>query len=133
MIDAAAGALARPGQATRWTTYAADVAALATAVNRGDAVQMGHSTGGGEVARYVRRYGGDGRVAKGRPDRAVPPILVKTPNNPGGLPIEVTGSAPLWSPTEPSSIAVTAGLFYGFNRPGAQPQEGVIPTGGARA
>ena len=73
---------------TTWTTYAADAAAVVEHLDLRDAVHVGHSTGGGEVARYVARHG-QGRVAKAVLIGAVPPIMVKTPANPGGLPIEV--------------------------------------------
>ncbi len=71
-------------------TYAADVAALAKHLDLRDAVHIGHSTGGGEVARYVARHGEpDGRVAKAVLIGAVPPLMLKTEANPGGLPLEV--------------------------------------------
>lgn len=70
-------------------TYAADVAALAEHLDLMNAIHVGHSTGGGEVARYVARHGAGGRVAKAVLIGAVPPIMVKTQANPGGLPIEV--------------------------------------------
>ena len=70
-------------------TYAADMAALAAHLDLKDAVHIGHSTGGGEVARYVARHGGGGRVGKAVLIGAVPPIMVKSDKNPGGLPIEV--------------------------------------------
>src|SRR6201989_1185492 len=69
-------------------TYAADVAQLAQALDLHDAIHIGHSTGGGEVARYVARHGA-GRVAKAVLIGAVPPVMVKSPKNPGGTPIEV--------------------------------------------
>src|SRR4029434_8547752 len=69
-------------------TYAADVAALAAHLNLKNAVHIGHSTGGGEVARYVAQYGSGGRVAKAVLIGAVPPIMVKSDRNPQGTPIE---------------------------------------------
>src|SRR5688572_1790891 len=69
-------------------TYAADVAELAAALDLRDAVHVGHSTGGGEVARYVARHG-KGRVAKAVLIGAVPPVMVKSEKNPGGMPLEV--------------------------------------------
>lgn len=109
-------------------TYAADVAQLAQALNLRDAVHIGHSTGGGEVARYVARYGGDSRVAKAVLIGAVPPLMLKTAANPGGLPIEVFDGfrAALVANRAQFYRDVPAGPFYGFNRPGAKPQEGVI-------
>jgi non-heme chloroperoxidase len=69
-------------------TYAADVAELVAALDLKNAIHVGHSTGGGEVARYVARYG-KGRVAKAVLISSVPPVMVKSDKNPGGLPIEV--------------------------------------------
>jgi non-heme chloroperoxidase len=107
--------------------YAADAAAVIEHLDLRDAVHIGHSTGGGVVARYVARHG-KGRVAKAVLMSAVTPIMAKTESNPDGLPIEVFDGLR-------SSLAANraqffrdlpAGPFYGFNRPGAQPQEGVI-------
>ena len=108
-------------------TYAADVAALAAHLDLKDAVHIGHSTGGGEVARYVARHG-KGRVAKAVLIGAVPPIMLKTPANPGGLPIEVFDGfrAALAANRAQFFRDVPAGPFYGFNRPGAKVSEGVI-------
>ncbi|RWH69802.1 alpha/beta hydrolase [Mesorhizobium sp.] len=123
-------------------TYAADVAALAAHLDLKDAIHVGHSTGGGEVARYVAQYGGGGRVAKAVLMGAVPPIMLKTPANPGGLPIEVFDGfrAALVANRAQFFHDVPAGPFYGFNRPGAQVSEGVIDNwwrqgmmGGAKA
>ncbi|TPI66200.1 alpha/beta hydrolase [Mesorhizobium sp. B3-1-3] len=109
-------------------TYAADVAALAEHLDLKDAIHVGHSTGGGEVARYVAQYGGGGRVAKAVLIGAVPPIMLKTPANPGGLPIEVFDGfrAALAANRAQFFRDVPAGPFYGFNRPGAQVSEGVV-------
>ncbi|MCI3180670.1 alpha/beta hydrolase [Caulobacter sp. CCUG 60055] len=108
-------------------TYAADVAALAAHLDLKDAVHIGHSTGGGEVARYVARHG-KGRVAKAVLIGAVPPIMLKTPANPGGLPIELFDGfrAALAANRAQFFRDVPAGPFYGFNRPGAKVSEGVI-------
>jgi non-heme chloroperoxidase len=108
-------------------TYAADVAALAEALDLRSAVHIGHSTGGGEVARYVARHG-KGRVAKAVLIGAVPPIMVKSAANPGGLPIEVFDGfrAALAANRAQFFLDVPSGPFYGFNRPGATVQEGVI-------
>ncbi|MBZ9733009.1 alpha/beta hydrolase [Mesorhizobium sp. CA18] len=123
-------------------TYAADVAALAEHLDLKDAIHVGHSTGGGEVARYVAQHGGGGRVAKAVLIGAVPPIMLKTPANPGGLPIEVFDGfrAALAANRAQFFHDVPAGPFYGFNRPGAQASEGVIDNwwrqgmmGGAKA
>ncbi|HYD04637.1 MAG TPA: alpha/beta hydrolase [Reyranella sp.] len=123
-------------------TYAADVAALVRHLALRGAVHIGHSTGGGEVARYVARYGGDGRVAKAVLIGAVPPVMVKSASNPGGTPIEVFDGfrAALAANRAQLFRDVPAGPFYGFNRPGAKVSEGVIANwwrqgmmGGAKA
>jgi len=109
-------------------TYAADVAALTTHLDLKGAVHIGHSTGGGEVARYVARYGQSGRVAKAVLIGAVPPIMVKTEANPGGLPIEVFDGfrAAVAANRAQFYKDVPSGPFYGFNRPGAKALPGVI-------
>ncbi len=108
-------------------TYAADVAALAAKLDLKDAVHVGHSTGGGEVARYVARHG-KGRVAKAALLGAVPPIMVKTETNPGGLPIEVFDGfrAALAANRAQFFLDIPSGPFYGFNRDDAKVSEGVI-------
>jgi non-heme chloroperoxidase len=108
-------------------TYAADVAALAEHLDLKNAVHIGHSTGGGEVARYVAKHG-KGRVAKAVLIGAVPPIMLKTPANPGGLPMEVFDSfrAALAANRAQFFLDVPSGPFYGFNRPGANVSQGVI-------
>jgi non-heme chloroperoxidase len=122
-------------------TYAADVAQLAAHLDLRNAIHVGHSTGGGEVARYVARQG-QGRVAKAVLIGAVPPIMVKTAKNPGGLPIEVFDGfrAALAGNRAQFFRDVPAGPFYGFNRPGAKVYQGVIDNlwrqgmmGGAKA
>ncbi|MFD1984923.1 alpha/beta fold hydrolase [Mesorhizobium newzealandense] len=109
-------------------TYAADVAALAAHLDLKDAIHVGHSTGGGEVARYVAQYGAGGRVAKAVLIGAVPPIMLKTPANPGGLPIEVFDGFRAAQAANRAQFFrdVPAGPFYGFNRPGAQVSQGII-------
>ena len=123
-------------------TYAADVAALAAHLDLKEAIHVGHSTGGGEVARYVAKYGSEGRVAKAVLVGAVPPIMLKTAANPGGLPIEVFDGfrAALAANRAQFFHDVPAGPFYGFNRPGATVSEGVVDNwwrqgmmGGAKA
>jgi non-heme chloroperoxidase len=107
--------------------YAADAAAVVEHLDLREAVHIGHSTGGGVVARYVARYG-KGRVAKAVLMSAVPPIMVKTPTNPEGLPIEVFDGlrASLAANRAQFFRDLPAGPFYGFNRPGVKPLEGVI-------
>ena len=102
---------------------------------------VGISTGGGEVARYVARYGGDGRVAKAVLISAIPPLMLKTEANPGGLPIEVFDQFRAGMANRAQFyLDVASGLFYGFNRPGAKVVEGIIRNwwrqgmmGGAKA
>jgi len=122
-------------------TYAADVAELAAALDLTDAVHVGHSTGGGEVARYVARHG-KGRVAKAVLIGAVPPIMVRSERYPGGLPLEVFDGfrAALAANRAQFFLDVPSGPFYGFNREGAQVSQGVIRNwwrqgmmGGAKA
>jgi len=108
-------------------TYAADVAELVAALDTKDAVHIGHSTGGGEVARYVARHG-NGRVAKAVLIGAVPPLMVKTAANPGGLPKDVFDGfqAQVAANRAQFYYDVPAGPFYGYNRPGTKPSQGVI-------
>ena len=108
-------------------TYAADVAELAAHLDLRNAIHVGHSTGGGEVARYVARYG-RGRVAKAVLIGAVPPIMVKSAKNPGGTPIEVFDGlrAALLANRAQFYRDLPSGPFYGYNRPGAKVSEGVI-------
>jgi non-heme chloroperoxidase len=108
-------------------TYADDVAALAAALDLKDAVHIGHSTGGGEVARYLGRHG-TSRAAKAVLIGAVPPIMVKSDKNPGGLPLEVFDGfrAALVANRAQFYVDVPAGPFYGFNRDGAKVSQGVM-------
>lgn len=109
--------------------YAADASAVAEHLDLKNAVHVGHSTGGGQVARYVARFGQpQGRVAKAVLVSAVPPLMVKTENNPDGTPIEVFDSfrAALAANRAQFFIDVPAGPFYGYNRPGADVSQGVI-------
>ncbi|MEJ0065604.1 MAG: alpha/beta hydrolase [Caulobacteraceae bacterium] len=109
-------------------TYAADAAAVADHLDLKDAIHIGHSTGGGEVARYVAQYGGNGRVAKAVLISAITPVMIKSPTNPGGLPIEVFDSFRVGTAETRAQYYrdIAAGPFYGFNRPGAKVSEGVI-------
>ena len=108
-------------------TYAADVAELAAQLDLRDAIHVGHSTGGGELTRYVARHGA-GRVAKAVLIGAVPPVMVKSAKNPGGLPIEVFDGlrAALAANRAQFFREFAAGPFYGFNRPGAKVSQPVI-------
>ena len=107
--------------------YAADAAALVEHLDLRDAVHIGHSTGGGVVARYLARHG-RGTVAKAVLMSAVTPIMVKTARNPGGTPIDVFDGFRAALATNRAQFYrdVPAGPFYGFNRPGTKPLEGVI-------
>ena len=122
-------------------TYAADVIELADHLDLKNAVHIGHSTGGGEVARYVARSR-PGRVAKAVLVSAVPPIMVKSDKNPKGLPIEVFDGfrATLAANRAQFYLDVASGPFYGFNREGAKVLPGTIQNwwrqgmiGGAKA
>jgi non-heme chloroperoxidase len=108
-------------------TYAADVADLTNALDLTDAIHVGHSTGGGEVARYVARAE-PGRVAKAVLVSAVPPIMVQSERNPGGLPIEVFDDFRQQTATNRAQfyLDVASGPFYGFNRPGAAVSQGAV-------
>ena len=121
--------------------YAADLAALTERLDLKDAIHVGHSTGGGEVAHYIGQYG-ESRVAKAALLCAVPPIMVKTESNPGGLPKEFFDGLQTALAANRAQFYrdLPEGPFYGFNRPGAKAQEGVIANwwrqgmmGGAKA
>lgn len=107
--------------------YADDLAALTQHLDLKNAVHVGHSTGGGEVVRYIARHS-DARVAKAAIIAAVPPLMVKTAANPGGLPKEVFDGFQEQVATNRAQFYydVPAGPFYGYNRPGAKPQPGII-------
>ncbi|WP_458762011.1 alpha/beta fold hydrolase [Cupriavidus basilensis] len=107
-------------------TYAADVAALAAHLNLKNAVHIGHSTGGGEVARYVAQHGA-GRVAKAVLIGAVPPIMLKSATNPGGLPMEVfDGFRRQLAANRAQFYKDVPFPFYGYNRDGVKPSEGIM-------
>jgi non-heme chloroperoxidase len=122
--------------------YAADVAAVVAHLDLRNAVHIGHSTGGGEATRYVARYGDTRDVAKLVLIAAVPPIMIKTPANPGGTPIELFDGArkELAANRAQFYLDFASGPFYGYNRPGAKASQGVIENwwrqsmmGGAKA
>jgi non-heme chloroperoxidase len=121
--------------------YADDLAAVTSHLDLKNAVHVGHSTGGGEVIRYLARHG-DSRVAKAAILGAVPPLMVKTSANPGGLPKQVFDDLQKQVAGNRAQFFrdLPAGPFYGYNRPGAKPAEGVIQNwwrqgmmGGAKA
>src|SRR5678810_1239507 len=108
-------------------TYASDVDALVTELGLTNAVHVGHSTGGGQVTRYVARHG-QGRIAKLVLIGAVPPIMVKTPANPGGLPLEVFDGLRQQLAANRAQFyrEFASGPFYGYNRPGAKVSQAII-------
>jgi non-heme chloroperoxidase len=109
--------------------YAADASAVAEHLNLENSVHIGHSTGGGEVARYVAKYGQpQGRVAKAVLVSAVPPLMLKTEKNPDGTPIEVFDGfrKALAANRSQFFLDVASGPFYGFNRSGAKVSQGIV-------
>jgi non-heme chloroperoxidase len=121
--------------------YADDLAALTAHLDLKGAIHVGHSTGGGEVARYIARSG-ESRVAAAVLISSVPPLMVKTAANPGGLPKQVFDDLQVQVATNRTQFYfdLPTGPFYGYNRPGAQPKPGVIQNwwrqgmmGGAKA
>ena len=106
--------------------YADDLAALTSHLDLKNAIHVGHSTGGGEVVRYLARHG-ESRAAKAVMIAAVPPLMVKTQENPGGLPKEVFDNFQAQVAANRSQFYrdVAAGPFYGYNRPGAVISEGI--------
>jgi non-heme chloroperoxidase len=112
-------------------TYADDLMALVEKLDLKNAIHVGHSTGGGEVVRYIGRHGSGrakGRVAKAVILDGVPPLMLKTAANPGGLPIEVFDGLRAAQRANRAQfyLDVPTGPFYGFNRPGAKISEGLI-------
>ena len=121
--------------------YADDLAALTEHLDLRDAIHVGHSTGGGEVTHYIARHGAN-RVAKAVLISSVPPLMVKTPANPGGLPKQVFDDMQAQLAANRSNFyrSLAAGPFYGYNRPGAKSSEAIIQNwwrqgmmGGAKA
>src|SRR5215468_2856961 len=122
-------------------TYADDLAALTEKLDLKNAIHVGHSTGGGEVVHYIARHG-ESRVAKAAIIAAVPPLMVQTSANPGGLPKEVFDGLQAQLAANRSQFYrdLPAGPFYGYNRPGARTSEAIIHNwwrqgmlGGAKA
>jgi len=119
------GRSSQPWHGNDLDTYADDLAELVQALNLENAVHVGHSTGGGEVARYIGRHGTQ-RVAKAVLIGAIPPLMLKTDANPGGLPIEVFDGIRAGVVADRSQFFKDLTLpFYGYNRPGARISEGV--------
>ncbi|MHB8873470.1 MAG: alpha/beta fold hydrolase [Myxococcaceae bacterium] len=119
------GRSSQPWTGNDMDTYADDLAALVATLDLKSAIHVGHSTGGGEVARYIGRHG-TGRVAKVVLIGAVPPLMLKTSANPGGLPIEAFDKIRAGVLADRSQFFKDLTLpFYGYNRPGAKVSEGV--------
>ena len=121
--------------------YADDLAAVTEHLDLHDAIHVGHSTGGGEVVRYLARHG-ESRVARAVLISSVPPLMLKTEANPGGLPKDVFDGLQAQTAEGRSEFyrAFASGPFYGYNRPGAKPSEAIIDNwwrqgmmGGAKA
>jgi non-heme chloroperoxidase len=119
------GRSSQPWSGNDMDTYADDLAELVKALDLKDAIHVGHSTGGGEVARYIARHGAS-RVAKAVLIGAVPPLMLKTKNNPLGTPIEMFDQLRASVLADRSQLWKDLSLpFYGYNRPGAKVSEGV--------
>lgn len=119
------GRSSQPWNGNDMDTYTDDLAALVEALDLNNVIHVGHSTGGGEVARYIGRHGSK-RVAKAVLIGAVPPLMLKTAANPGGLPIKVFDDSRAKVLTDRSQFWKDLSLsFYGYNRPGAKVSEGV--------
>lgn len=119
------GRSSQPWQGNDLDTYADDLAALTAALDLKDAIHVGHSTGGGEVTRYIGRHGTK-RVAKAALIGAIPPVMVKSASNPAGTPIEEFDKLRSAVLADRSQFWMDLSLpFYGYNRPGAKVSEGV--------
>jgi len=122
------GRSSQPWNGNDMDTYADDLAELVDVLDLREAVHVGHSTGGGEVARYIGRHGG-GRVAKAVLIGAITPLMLKTPANPGGLPIDVFDGIRAGVQADRSQFFKDlSGPFYGANRPGAKVSQGLRDT-----
>ena len=121
------GRSSQPGTGHDMDHYADDLAALTAHLDLKNAIHVGHSTGGGEVTRYIGRHG-ESRVARAVLISAVPPLMVKTPANPAGTPKEVFDGfqTTLAANRAQFYLDLPTGPFYGYNRPGAKPSQGVI-------
>lgn len=119
------GRSSQPWSGNDMDTYADDLAKLVNALDLKDVIHVGHSTGGGEVARYIGRHGTK-RVAKAVLIGAVPPLMLKTKKNPGGLPMKVFDDIRTGVQADRSQFFKDLAMpFYGYNRPGAKVSEGV--------
>ena len=119
------GRSSQPWNGNNLDTYADDLAELTEALDLKDAIHVGHSTGGGEVVRYIGRHGSN-RVSKAVLIGAIPPVMVKSPSNPGGTPIEEFDKLRVAVQADRSQFFKDLSMpFYGFNRPGAKISEGL--------
>jgi non-heme chloroperoxidase len=123
------GRSSQPWNGNEMDTYADDLAELFKVLDVKGATMIGHSTGGGEVARYIGRHG-TARVAKAVLVSAVPPLMLKTKGNPGGLPIEVFDGLRAGSVANRAQLYkdLASGPFFGFNRPGAKFSQGTVDS-----
>lgn len=123
------GRSSQPWDGNEMDTYADDLAELFEKLDLRDAILIGFSTGGGEVARYIGRHGTK-RLAKAALISAVPPLMLKTAANPGGLPIEAFDGIRAGSIANRSQLYkdIAGGPFFGFNRPGAKVSQGLIDS-----
>jgi len=123
------GRSTQPWNGNEMNTYADDLALLMETLDLKNAILVGFSTGGGEVARYIGRHGTK-RVAKAALVSAVPPLMLKTAENPGGLPIDVFNGIRAASIADRSQLYkdIASGPFFGFNRPGAKVSQGMIDS-----
>jgi non-heme chloroperoxidase len=122
------GRSSQPWQGNDMDTYADDLAALVEHLDLKDTIHVGHSTGGGEVARYIGRHGTK-RLAKAALIGAVPPLMLKTPANPGGTPVEAFDQIRAAVLADRSNFWKELAVpFYGFNRPGAKVSQGLIDS-----
>ena len=122
------GRSSQPWNGNEMDTYADDLAALMETLDLRDATLVGHSTGGGEVARYIGRHGSR-RVSKAVLIAAVPPLMLKTKNNPGGLPISAFDQIRAGVVADRSQFFKDLTMpFYGFNKPGAKTSQGVMDS-----
>jgi len=123
------GRSSQPWHGNEMDTYADDLATLIEKLDLGNAVLIGFSTGGGEVARYIGRHG-TRRLAKAALVSAVPPLMLRTAANPGGLPLEVFDGLRAGSVADRSQLYkdLAGGPFFGFNRPGAKVSQGMIDS-----
>lgn len=120
------GRSSQPWDGNEMDTYADDLSALIDALDLQDAILTGHSTGGGEITRYMGRHGTE-RVAKAVLIGAIPPLMLKTPANPGGLPMEVFNELRTGLSNDRSQFYKDlSAQFYGANRPGSTVSQGVL-------